>query len=689
MDIKFFICSASFQRLEEGQYVNILWSLLLSLLLTACAEPESHRVNQIDSSFGRSGCLDFVGQRLEIPFTESGGVAQIGGDILLPMSQIFDCGSKSNLGLASPSQSDIYWTFLWRKKRVPYALPADFPYTSELNFAISEWAKSGIKWEPKTSIDIDFVNFVLLDPSDPKMNNDCGNSYLGRIGGGQSLNLRTQRTNGTCGPIMNYVLLHEMGHAIGFLHEHQRSDRDNFIKFSFDTTASSNLSKVNGSRHHTDFDLNSVMIYSTAQIPGMTTLNGSPIPQNQVLSSRDIQGVGALYAKPPYFYRPADMKTMEDTPITFAIGVEDLNTLSCTSTHWSYSSSDTKLVAATQGVRWSGTWPSCTSTVTPVPNANGTVALTYTLSDGSLNASRTFTLAFQAVNDPPSIESLSSQSTTVDTVKTLPMTVSDPEGVLECSNTYLRYSSSNPSVVAPSGAVVWSGIWPTCTATVTPVARATGYTELTFIVSDGTLQSSSSFLLSVSNPNEDPLFQVLSKERSVIAGERSEISLDLRSVVDTSAPASCSSLISISSDAPDVLPAGSISIEGDAPNCKLVFAPPPNARISSRLSLGVKVGSQMVSQILTLNIGEIAASITTSKLRGKAPFWLNFSGSDSKSANNQKIVSWEWDFGDGTKGKAMNFSKSYTIPGEYEIRLKVLDASGKQDVEKVKIVVEN
>ncbi|RXG56926.1 Zinc metalloproteinase nas-4 [Armadillidium vulgare] len=53
-------------------------------------------------------------------------------------------------------------------------------------------------------------------------------SYVGRKGGGQEINLPTWCTNSFGS------LLHEMYHALGFLHEQSRSDRDAFVDINWD-----------------------------------------------------------------------------------------------------------------------------------------------------------------------------------------------------------------------------------------------------------------------------------------------------------------------------------------------------------------------------------------------------------------------------------------------------------------------
>ena len=80
--------------------------------------------------------------------------------------------------------------------------------------------KTNMRFVPRT-IETDYVYFIGVDPN----SNFCGASYVGRIGGSQRIELNPHCTDlGTA--------LHEITHALGFLHEHQRSDRDNYITLS-------------------------------------------------------------------------------------------------------------------------------------------------------------------------------------------------------------------------------------------------------------------------------------------------------------------------------------------------------------------------------------------------------------------------------------------------------------------------
>ena len=48
----------------------------------------------------------------------------------------------------------------------------------------------------------------------------------------------------------------------------------------------------------------------------------------------------------------------------------------------------------------------------------------------------------------------------------------------------------------------------------------------------------------------------------------------------------------------------------------------------------------------------------------------------SNSTDNIGIISYEWDFGDGTTGTGMQVTKSYSNPGTYTVTLTVKDVAG-------------
>lgn len=86
------------------------------------------------------------------------------------------------------------------------------------------------EWESKTC-----VRFVPRQPNDVayvEITPDDGTSsycysYVGRQGGRQIMKMF-----GEC--MRNGAMIHELGHVVGFNHEHQRPDRDDYILIHFE-----------------------------------------------------------------------------------------------------------------------------------------------------------------------------------------------------------------------------------------------------------------------------------------------------------------------------------------------------------------------------------------------------------------------------------------------------------------------
>jgi hypothetical protein len=153
-----------------------------------------------------------------------------------------------------------------------------------------------------------------------------------------------------------------------------------------------------------------------------------------------------------------------------------------------------------------GTGTSCTITATPAANKNnvtdpGAETITLSLTDSSsATTTQSFTVTVNPANDAPTMNVISAQSVNMNTNLAVGFVVDDIDGALACSSTYLSYSSSTPSIVATSGAVAWSGTWPNCVGTVTPVNGAFGAVNLTFQVTDAaTATASRTFQLTVND----------------------------------------------------------------------------------------------------------------------------------------------------------------------------------------------
>ncbi|XP_033005243.1 astacin-like metalloendopeptidase [Lacerta agilis] len=125
-------------------------------------------------------------------------------------------------------------------------------------------------------------------------------SYFGKIGGKQQLGLAKN------GCIYKGLIQHEINHALGFIHEQARNDRDKYVKIHLEyvtTGEQGNFEKVDSNNLGLPYDYGSVMHYGPydfSSAPGKATIvpipNASvPIGQRIGLSDLDVKKINKLY----------------------------------------------------------------------------------------------------------------------------------------------------------------------------------------------------------------------------------------------------------------------------------------------------------------------------------------------------------------------------------------------------------
>ena len=103
-------------------------------------------------------------------------------------------------------------------------------------------------------------------------------SYVGQVGGRQELSVVSWGNR--------QIIAHEIKHALGWTHEHQRPDRDSFVRVNhgnFDTANRHNFTKM-GRKDGTAYDFESIMHYSSTAFSnnGQRTIDPLGQYQNQL-----------------------------------------------------------------------------------------------------------------------------------------------------------------------------------------------------------------------------------------------------------------------------------------------------------------------------------------------------------------------------------------------------------------------
>lgn len=140
------------------------------------------------------------------------------------------------------------------------------------------------------------IDYIFVKP----VNGGCS-SYVGKIGGRQTINLSKNCSYGT--------VIHEFLHAAGLYHEQSRSDRDDHISVDFNNILDGkehNFNKrIENATDYGPYNYASIMHYGAfafaknPQIPTITTIPPSiKIGQREELSEGDIVTINSIYPNP-------------------------------------------------------------------------------------------------------------------------------------------------------------------------------------------------------------------------------------------------------------------------------------------------------------------------------------------------------------------------------------------------------
>ena len=180
---------------------------------------------------------------------------------------------------------------IWPTSEIPIFIQPNLQNPERVNEALAYFAGTNVQFIPHTNQD-DVLVF--------EAGGGACKSYLGYIGGKQPIFLSEACSS--------QAIAHEIMHALGFLHEQNRTDRDNYIdivwsnvdpRFNINFEKFSNsMMKVSGL---TKFDFESIMLYpptmfsSNGQVTLKSKVDGQVVAPRQGLSTKDIERINKIY----------------------------------------------------------------------------------------------------------------------------------------------------------------------------------------------------------------------------------------------------------------------------------------------------------------------------------------------------------------------------------------------------------
>jgi hypothetical protein len=164
----------------------------------------------------------------------------------------------------------------WGAQAVPYVIDGESFSRSErdtVELGIRKWNQQAPTRLVHRTDQPDYLFF--------RRHHDACNSPVGRQGGRQEV-LCAVGSGKTDGNVM-----HEIGHSMGLIHEHQRPDRDKFVEVTreggnFDKRTGHDVAAVG------KYDLGSIMHYGSLRVKVSTNQD---VGQRERLSTKDVEGL--------------------------------------------------------------------------------------------------------------------------------------------------------------------------------------------------------------------------------------------------------------------------------------------------------------------------------------------------------------------------------------------------------------
>ena len=213
------------------------------------------------------------------------------GDILIPLTTVNEVANSDG---TFSQKASITADSKWPTNTIRFYFDANFGNERTARIAMHHW-------ELFTTVD-----FVEVDnPADDDLIVFKGSGCNATVGYRDGRHENSVSIGSDCDVS---EAIHEFGHVVGFYHEHNRNDRDEYVEVFFENIFESahtqfikNEDKGLEALEFTPFDFESVMIYASdnSSIEGRNNsilkLDGSSYDRSDVLSKYDVEGFESIY----------------------------------------------------------------------------------------------------------------------------------------------------------------------------------------------------------------------------------------------------------------------------------------------------------------------------------------------------------------------------------------------------------
>jgi large repetitive protein len=264
-------------------------------------------------------------------------------------------------------------------------------------------------------------------------------------------------------------------------------------------------------------------------------------------------------------------------------------------------------------------------TYEPAANENGAKTFTVTASDGGLSsAAATVTLTLAAANDAPTITDIADTNIAEDGVTSaLAFTIGDVE---TAAGSLTVTATSSDTTLIPNANLAFGGSGAARTLAATPAANQFGTATITVTVSDGTVTTSDTFVLTVTAVNDAPTITDIADTSIAEDGATSSLAF---TIGDVETAAGSLTVAATSSD-PTLIPNTNLVFGGSGAARTLTVTPAANQFGTATLTVTVSDGTATTSDTFVLTVTAVndAPTLAAIAVSGTEDTTFTFAAAD-------------------------------------------------------------